>query len=88
MAGKRKGSIVARFTVTAETRKIMDRIAKETGLPLNQVQSFCMGYGAAVLHAGLVSVKPTMRMQEAILSQMFPGLAESVRAITAETTAK
>jgi hypothetical protein len=87
MRGTRKGSFQTRFQVTEETRRLMEKISKDTGLGMIQVQQLSLGFGAAILHSGLAALKPTMEQQGVILAQMFPKMAESVAAITAETVA-
>jgi hypothetical protein len=87
MEGKRAGSTQMRMQVTRETRRLMEKISKDTGLAMGQVHQLCLGFGAAILHSGMAAMSPTIEQQGMILTRLFPSMAESVGAITAEMVA-
>jgi len=78
---KRVDSKQARFMVSSDTRKKIGHLVKVTGMSETQIESFCMGFGVAVLAAGLDSVKPTMQMQETILKALLPDLRSSIESL-------
>lgn len=86
MSDRRKGSKQTRLMVTQETLRLMVRISKATGLSVNQVQQFCLGFGATILNSGLAAMTPTIEQQSVIMAQLFPAMAQSVGAITSEVT--
>jgi hypothetical protein len=85
---KRIASKQARFMVSSDTRKKIVHLVKVTGMSETQVESFCMGYGAVVLSAGLDGVRSTVQMQESILKAILPGLKSSFESIAQDVSKK